>query len=590
LEAIKKGISRIAKARPIAGACLYGSMVAGYARPSSDIDVLVVLEDYPYVVKYVYLKGEGKKEEEKKIDISALVVDKAALEKDARQGYLGEFVIGRLLHIYEPIENSEFFNNLDKVYKRRIILEEINDIVKSSNVLGTEILFPLEYVMFSKIKRRSALYPNAVYSYYKTYTGEHAPRNIEFALSGYKRALGDIIKEDTELFASSNGFLKISDMRVVINGKGERAYLMLTKRLQEFSSYFVHTYAGRETFHRAVKEAESKIRRHVTMPKLPDFMSNPKEIFWKLPEGLLIYEQESGRNAGGRGGKAQGMRRRGTNWLDVFAEKVGFSTTSSYTYNKRRLGNVSSKTFLITLFNDNVGSGGRKQKKIVVKELARSKSVKWATLNIWTSPVKRFKVDPGYRLASEYKALRYIRSLGLCSPLVESVVPDKRLLVTEFIEGVNLADVVRGQMTQPVRQEGAEEGRASLIKIAGRHIATVHKNGSTFGNIKPKNIIVGEKDQQLYFTDLEQFVIGSGDPLWDLAQFMGWGLKGRSNADAATRVARMFLEGYLEGGNADNIGRLARSKRHIESFYPVLVPSVARAIKREIRNCSAEFS
>jgi predicted nucleotidyltransferase len=33
----------------------YGSRVGGYNRPDSDIDLLVVLKNYPYVVKYIYI-------------------------------------------------------------------------------------------------------------------------------------------------------------------------------------------------------------------------------------------------------------------------------------------------------------------------------------------------------------------------------------------------------------------------------------------------------------------------------------------------------------------------------------------------------
>jgi hypothetical protein len=49
-------------------------------------------------------------------------------------------------------------------------------------------------------------------------------------------------------------------------------------------------------------------------------------------------------------------------------------------------------------------------------------------------------------------------------------------------------------------------------------------------------------------------------------------------------VAREFLEGYAQIAGGKDIARLAKSKRYIESFYPVLAPSVARAIKKEIRN------
>ena len=147
LEVIKKCIVRAAKGRAVVAACVYGSRAAGYARPDSDVDLLIALENYPYVVKYVYLSESG-------LSVSALVVDRSALERDAKGAVLGEFVVGRLLHVYEPIINAEFFAAIERIYKRRVILEEVQDIVNSTGVLSTEIAFPLEFVEIGRASCR----------------------------------------------------------------------------------------------------------------------------------------------------------------------------------------------------------------------------------------------------------------------------------------------------------------------------------------------------------------------------------------------------------------------------------------------------
>jgi tRNA A-37 threonylcarbamoyl transferase component Bud32/predicted nucleotidyltransferase len=535
LKVIKKCISKVAKGRAVVATCIYGSRVAGYNRPDSDIDLLVVLQNYPYVVKYIYFSESSTK-------VSALAVDREALLRDAKSAFLGEFVVGRLLHIYEPIINAEFLAMIERAYKRRVILDEVQDVVESTGVLSTEIIFPLEFVAFSKIKHRMSMYPNAAYSYYKTYTT--SKYNIAFALEGYHRALADIIAEDKELFAArQDGLLQISDKRIFVEKRKTR--LKLTKRLQEFSSYFVHTYAGRKIMHFAVNEAESKIRRRVgqTM-KLPDFMLCPRKAYWRLPEGRLIVD--------------------GKNWLDDLARQLG-----SYSISKKtQLGSMTSRTVMYVLKRD---SG---EYKITVKELAKSKALKWAMLSLWTPSVKRFRVDPLFRLGWEYKAIRYIRSLGLHTPVIEAVVLDRKLLVTQFLEGMTLGDVIRDY----IRGKGDD---ANLVGEAGAQIARIHSTGSTLGNIKPKNIIVSGK--HLYFTDVEQFIFQAGDPAWDIAQFISWGLKSTRNNRMAATIAKEFLEGYMSVGDTSNIMRLAKSNRYIESFYPVLVPSIAQTIKKEIK-------
>src|ERR1051325_231352 len=117
LEIIRAAVAKIAKKYRVAGVCLYGSRIAGYSRPDSDFDVIIVLEDYPYAVKYIYRVEQNMK-------ISALVVDLARFRKDAESSFLGEFVIGRLLHVYLPIENKDLFGQLEIIYKKRVILED----------------------------------------------------------------------------------------------------------------------------------------------------------------------------------------------------------------------------------------------------------------------------------------------------------------------------------------------------------------------------------------------------------------------------------------------------------------------------------
>ena len=550
LKIICNCVNKIAKNNRIVGVCVYGSKVAGYSRPNSDFDIIVVLENYSFVVKYVYLK-------ESKIEISALIVDRESLEKDARTAFLGEFVIGRLLHIYDAIVNPEFFKRVETIYKKRVILEEIFDIVRSANILSTEISFPLDFIMFSKIKKRSILYPNALYSYYKIYNCENADKNVGFALDGYQRALNEILREDKELLdkSPSGDSLQISEKRILINKNGRIASLKLGKKLQDFSSYLVHAYAGRVTFRYAVKEAQSKIQRQKKQQlNLPMFMSSPKQSYWKLPEGILIFDSK--------------------NWLDLIASNVFFRRYCIS--NKDRLGRIDSRTIRFTLTNLDDNS----EKMIVVKDYAKTKGVKWAALSIWTSQVKRLRVDPLFRLGNEYKALRYIRKLGLHTPAIESVILGKRMLVTEFIKGNSLADAIKYCLT-----EDGEYNNTNWIKIAGEQIARIHNDKSTLGNIKPNNLII--RGNLLYFTNVDQFGFQSGDPIWDIVQFLCRGLKQTSNSVVARKVVKEFLLGYSNEMTTEHIKKLSKSKRYIESFYPLISPVVARSIKKETRELAS---
>ncbi len=101
----------------IAGLAAYGSKVAGYARPESDYDLIVVSKRFREGIRYRYVEEPAA--------ASALIVDEHLLAQDAQSSYLGEFVVGRLLNVYEPIENPELFMSVELDYKRRVLMEAL---------------------------------------------------------------------------------------------------------------------------------------------------------------------------------------------------------------------------------------------------------------------------------------------------------------------------------------------------------------------------------------------------------------------------------------------------------------------------------
>jgi tRNA A-37 threonylcarbamoyl transferase component Bud32/predicted nucleotidyltransferase len=548
LKSIKVAVRRIAKKYRIAGVCLYGSRIAGYARADSDFDVIIVLVNYPYAVKYIYTEEEDMK-------ISALVVDLARLEKDALSSFLGEFVVGRLLHIYEPIQNKDLFERMEIIYKKRVILDEIYNIVKLANVLSTQIIFPLEYIMFSKVRYRSILYPNASYSYYQTYTGKHSSHNIAFALNGYQKALKEILADDKELLIvePSGRSIQISERRIEVQRNYRIASLQLTKKLQEFSSYFIHAYAGRHTLRHIVKEAESKFSRHKASHRdLPAFISSPKETYWKLPEGLVIIDHKD--------------------WLDRIAKVNGF--TKYVISEKHSLGARNGPTALYILRDrDNQNL----TKSLVVKDFTKSSRPMWTGFNRnrFSSTIDKPAVDPLFRIGNEYKALRYIRTIGLNTPTIQSVVLGKRILVTEFLEGKLMSEILKESLNKKNMTVDL-----TWINVSGLHMARIHSYKCTLGHIKPSNLIVSKNN--LYFTGMEEFGFNSGDPLWDIIHFISQALGTTTNTFVVNQIIKEFFEGYLKEMPIDYIEKIVRPGHYVDVLCSKLSPLIGETIKKQI--------
>lgn len=545
LETIIEYVDKITKANNISGVCLYGSRAAGYANSDSDYDILIVLNNYSHIIKYLYEKIQG-------IRISALIVDLLSIEKDAECAFLGEFVIGRLLHVYYPIINPQLFERLERIYKKRVIIEELTNISRSISILSSEISFPLEYVMFSKIRNRCSLHPNAVYSFLQTYAGNNASENIKIALKGYQLAFQDIIADGKPLLevAANGNIIHLAGPQLYTNEINGRICLRLGKKLHELSSYVIHAYAGRKILHYIVGESRSKIKRQRNFSiEIPRFIKCPEDLYWSIPEGKLIFD--------------------GTNWLQKCAKHAGFEKYEIVA--KQRLGSIHSGTWKYTISDPNT----KNQKSIVIKHLTRSTLRQKGSLSWWNSQ-KIFGTSPVFSLGTEYKALRYLRTIGLKTPIVESVVPEKSLLVTEYLEGITMDVLAKNLLV------GGNESSLYWLGIAGEEFAIVHGSGSTFGGLKPKDLII--TGEQIYFTGLDRFKFRSGDPGLDILYLIACALGTTSNTDMAKKLARTFFEGYRKKIGSKGLQVLIKSEQHMESLYPVISHRIRQVIYNELRD------
>ncbi len=526
LDAAKK----LAGEYAIESCCAYGSKVAGYARPDSDYDLLLVLKNYGHVIKYMYVHNN--------MELSVLIVDSKSLIRDAEKAALGEFVVGRLLHTYESLENAEYLEEIETKYKKRVILEEIKELA-ATNALYNEILIPPEYFLYSKVQKRAKVYPHALYSYIKTYSGSNAQRNLEASKKGFVQALMQLEEE---------GYVKLDEYVRIVSDKvrarkSGKASLDMSNMMRGTLSYLVHTYAGRRTLNFVKQEAMSKIKRHKKIKNdVPHELKNPKSLL-RLREGILIE---------------------GKDWLKELAANLDFN---DYTITEKKIGDMHAATTLYTL------SENGKTERFVVKHFASVKAVKWAAMNLWVAGVKRFHVDPSVRLNREYAASLHIKTLGIDTPEILAVALDKRLLITRYVEGEMLSDTIGSILANKTSD-------ISMITQFGKLLHKLHANNCTLVDTKPSNMLVS--NGRIYFTDLEQFTF-SDDKAWDVICFIYYSMKFTSNVEGARKVVRAFLDGYMQDGDIAVLKK-SLSKKYLPAFYPALVVGVVTAVRDEIKS------
>ena len=262
-EKIIRIINKVVKGLDIEAICMYGSRIAGYANEKSDYDIIVVINNYKNKVKYQYIFD--------KIEISAIFVDKDSIVGDAKEGSLGEFVIGRLLNPYEVLVNPEFFERVEIEYKKRIILEQTDRLQIEYRSLSEYLKIPAEFFLFHKLRFRMRIYPPVKYSYIMTYSGKINSKNVKRSLKGFNEA-AKLLHKDNQL-RYEKGVVRL------INKKRKSRIMMNLRIIRRIiNHYYIHLLAGRVKYNIALKELFSKINRKRNMKETPQYLIEPESL------------------------------------------------------------------------------------------------------------------------------------------------------------------------------------------------------------------------------------------------------------------------------------------------------------------------
>ena len=262
-ERIIRIINKVVKGLDIEAICMYGSRIAGYANEKSDYDIIVVINNYKNKVRYKYIFD--------KIEISAIFVDKDSIIRDAKEGNLGEFVIGRLLNPYEVLVNPEFFDRVEIEYKKRIILEQIDRLQIEYRSLSEYLKIPAEFFLFHRLRFRMRIYPPVKYSYIMTYSGKNNSKNVKRSLKGFNEA-AKLLQKDNQL-RYEKGVVRLVNKK---RKSGVMIDLRIIRRI--ISHYYVHLLAGRVKYNIALKELFSKINRKKNMKETPQYLIEPESL------------------------------------------------------------------------------------------------------------------------------------------------------------------------------------------------------------------------------------------------------------------------------------------------------------------------
>jgi tRNA A-37 threonylcarbamoyl transferase component Bud32/predicted nucleotidyltransferase len=509
-----------AKDHMIVSCCIYGSKVAGYARPDSDYDLLLVLKDYDALIEYIYYTDS--------IDASILVVDSSILMKDAEKAALGEFVIGRLLHPYESLINDAYLKEVETIYKKRVVLDIISELAKTP--FYKELIIPIKYFLLAKIQKRSKIYPHAMYSYIKTYTNQQGSKNLAFSLDGFKRALS-MLDEHIEFYDEDN---------IIINKEltPERSYSDIINGIY---AYLVHLYAGRSTLNFFRQEAKSKLKRRKEISYISKEFAKPESIL-QLKDTILLHEKD---------------------WL---AELLEHMSMKDYKVTINKLGDMHAATSLYTIDNDT---------RLVAKQYASLKRLKWTGLNAWMIGLVKFDTSSSIRQFNEYKAIITLKNLGFNVPDIIGLSYKDKITITRYIEGITLDKIISDILSGKSRD-------ISKVKEFGKLLYDIHKHGYMITDTKASNIIIN--DDQLYLTDLEQFRVDNDHTwdivcfIYYSLKFTG----NKNAARLIVKAFLDGYTNNKQNIECKRRIKYALSKKYLPPFYPAMVMNTVKAVWDEM--------
>jgi len=531
----------IAGSREMVAACFYGPQVCGYADEKSDVNVLLVIDNYRSILK-CFLKPLNE------VRAFILAVDKGSFERDVKQGWLGEFVANKLIIPYQPLLNEKYLQEKEVSVKKRIIWELLENIVLTFPELSQELIIETEYFMYEAMMQRARLFPPIAYTYLNMMREDVKRKNVDCMMKGYRMALAELVEENKIIF--SNNYVKVS--RNFIDAVRKRRIRI-------------------PTFIKAVRRA-TLMNILSVLPKMMKPYMNDQEILLQIQKDAdvenLVSKLEDSRKHVLVPTPLGPVSFSDRITIEDFVRKT-VPSGESLNMEVKPLGGVLNDVYLLTLKRDH------EAQKIVVKRFRDWASIKWFPLALWSLGTKTFAVLGKTRLEREYAINQFLHSRGIFVPKTLYVSPQERLIFKEFIEGENFGEIVK-EILSGKREMLAEVG---LIREVGRKIAEIHRVGVSLGDCKPENILV-TIDGKLFFVDLEQ-ATRDGDQSWDVAEFLyysGHYVPPISTSEAAELVTREFIEGYLEAGGRKETIKNAGSAKYTKVFSIFTLPHIIFAI------------
>jgi len=537
---------QIAGTRKIAAACVFGARPSGYGTDQSDINVLLIVKNYPSrLMVYPKLLDD--------VNAFFLVVDCGLFEADVEQGIIGEFVAEKLMLPYRPIINQEYLQFQEIKLKKRIVWELLENLVLEYPEMSHEFVLKPKYFIYEDMARKARLFPLMTYTFLNVLRSDLRKHNTEQVMKGYAEAISQLAKEGWITVAK--GEIKINKTFIKNVNKRRTRLLSLFRTAQRgLSLHLLRVFPG--VVRPTLEDQELYLQTHkraVEENLVFQLGASQKYLLVPTPFGLVPLSDT-------------------TNIEDFVRKLVPDEKVAKIEL--KRLGGVLNTVYLVSF-----AKIGEKQ-RIVVKKFEDWFAFKWFPLAFWTLGTHSFAVLGQTRLEKEYAINQFLSQNNFTVPKILHVSPQQRLIFKEYVEGDTMTKIVKKIVTSKTK----DEKDLALIRKVGEKMAKAHALGVSLGDCKPENIVI-TKDGEPMFLDLEQ-AARNGNQAWDVAEFLyysGHYVSPIANTNSAELIAKAFIEGYLQGGGKKETIKKAWSAQYTKVFTIFTPPQVIYSISNICR-------
>lgn len=520
-------------------ACIYGSKAYGNGDINSPYDCLLILQDYEKGIRYNYRKLS------KESDISFLIVDRELFEIDIDNGKVGDFLANRILTPYIVLMNTNYFVEKELLFKKRIIKEELENLIIEYGELSRSLIIKPEYFTIARMVKRAKVFPPLGYNYSNLLKDSVAMKSI---VKSFNEAIEEMAKEgyitiDNQNICPSNRFVN----NVISKRTLKKVVNILDQSKASLYSYLMHGKAGLVDLDTISKELTFRTKKDLSKIIRKKTMKDPRDyLHLRVANGTVCLNDKSSI----------------TEILKKMKPDANIEITP--------LTGVLNEVYLVKVDDE----------KIIAKKFTDWHSLKWFVLNIFALGAKTFYLSGKNRLQNEISTSTFLTDNKISVPSIIHVSLPRGIVFRKFIEGSIITNIVKESINRENLSKSSEECYYQL----GKFFATTHELGIELGDTKPENFII-DNNGKIFALDLEQSK-RNGDASWDIAEFLYYsghyvilpkkGLK---------KMINNFIEGYLEIGDY-NVLKKAANLSYIKVFSFWTYPQVIFTISEILRNSS----